>query len=913
MTKLSQQALKTRSWFLLLIVALFTGAFLFNQTNKLDKREKYEQFLAEKMSAIPQYTDEELSDIPKPTRPDMAAMQDYFATLDPETGAVHPERLFTAYDETKALQQKTGFKSTDEMEWEGTDAEMGGRTRALMWDPNDASGNKVWAGAVTGGLWYRDDITDNQSKWQPVDNFWSNINISSITYDPNDPMTFYVGTGEVQTAVIIYRESSGIGQGIWKTTDGGQTWDVLTSTMEFEYVTDVKVRNEDGESILYAGVASGIYHGAIHQSEPSDGLFRSEDGGETWEQVLPDIPGYGEPYCVADIEIGADNRLYVGSMQNVELEGGATILYSDEGGYGDWNVYDDYVAIIESHGTYNTPARVMLACAPSDENIIYAALVAGYDNGFKYFRGRYIIKSEDKGESWNIINKPDNDWATLGWHALIIRVHPEFPNTVYTGGLDLWKTSTSGSNWSHVSDWSLMYYGGGDEYLHADQHALEFKPGSSTEFICSNDGGVFYTSSATSTYPVFEEKNQGFNTLQLYSCDIHSQAGAPMYVGGLQDNGTLLYQNSPLGIDDMIDGGDGAFCFMDDDEPSIWITSVYYNRYTFWMNGQQVNYDDYDCGIFINPADYDSENNTLYANATSFFGSQSNTLLRIDGIPLDPDPDFVSLQTGTNVYFSHVKVSPHTPAGTATLYLGTQTGRVYKIENAHLNSPQTIEITDDAFPTAYVSCIAVGETEDKLMVTFSNYGVESVWQTLDGGESWDMIEGNLPDMPIRWAMYHPENDMQALLATEIGVWSTYGTEAEEMEWEPDVSGMANVRVDMLQFRESDNTVLAATHGRGFFEANYPVDPYVSVPENAQSELSFEVYPNPSSGIINLKLNNSTDDKAAIKIFDVSGRLVIEDKVSTGSQTLDLSALPKGNYVLKVQIGKTEQVEKIVLR
>jgi hypothetical protein len=458
-----------------------------------------------------------------------------------------------------------------------------------------------------------------------------------------------------------------------------------------------------------------------------------------------------------------------------------------------------------------------------------------------------------------------------------------------------------------------MYAGGGDEYLHAAQHALEFKPGSSSEFICSNDGGVFYTSSATGSYPIFEEKNQGFNTLQFYSCDIHPQEGAPMYVGGLQDNGTLLYQNSPLDINDMIDGGDGTFCFIDDDDPNTWITSIYYNRYTFWMNGGEVFYENYDCGIFINPADYDSKMNTLYANATSFFGSQPNTLLRIDGIPLDPDADFVSMQTGTNVYYSHIKVSPHAPEGTTNLFIGTQTGRVYKAENAQLNSPQVTEITDDAFPTAYVSCIAVGETEDKLMVTFSNYGVESVWQTLDGGETWDMVEGNLPDMPVRWAMYHPENDNQALLATEIGVWSTTDLGLNDVTWYPDAEGMANVRVDMLQFRESDNTVLAATHGRGFFTANYPVDPFVSVPENFATDDIFEIYPNPCTGIINLKLNDFTSDKASLQIHDLAGRIVFEDVITSANQSFDLTGLPKGNYILRAQIEGAEVVKKIILR
>jgi len=86
MKKLTLSSLKTRSWFLLLIAALFTGSILFIQTNKLDKREKHEQFLAEKMAALPRYSEEELEKMPKPDQPDMAAIQDYFMTLDPETG-----------------------------------------------------------------------------------------------------------------------------------------------------------------------------------------------------------------------------------------------------------------------------------------------------------------------------------------------------------------------------------------------------------------------------------------------------------------------------------------------------------------------------------------------------------------------------------------------------------------------------------------------------------------------------------------------------------------------------------------------------------------------------------------------------------------------------------------------------------
>jgi hypothetical protein len=259
MKLISTLSLKTKLLALLFVPVFLFGIIWWIKTGSVDKRDRYERFLQKQMSMLPDFRGEENGEAAETTYPDKAAIQDYFMTLDPETGVVPRERLLVAYQQTVALEQQAKLKSTDALEWEGTDADMGGRTRTIMWDPNDASGNKVWAGGVTGGLWYRNDITDNQSKWQPVNDFWSTLNISCMTYDPNDPMTFYVGTGEAQTALIIYRESGGVGQGIWKSSDGGETWNQMESTMEFEYVTDVKVRIEDGVSVIYAGVASGIY------------------------------------------------------------------------------------------------------------------------------------------------------------------------------------------------------------------------------------------------------------------------------------------------------------------------------------------------------------------------------------------------------------------------------------------------------------------------------------------------------------------------------------------------------------------------------------------------------------------------------------------------------------------------------
>ncbi|MCD4772082.1 MAG: T9SS type A sorting domain-containing protein [Bacteroidales bacterium] len=899
-------------------VLIITSVLLTIPAQKeLSNRENYEQFLASEYQKVPSFSEEEFKGMPKPTRPDLAGIQDYFNTLDPELGRVPTERLKEAYLQTKEIINENRMKSqTESIIWEGTDAEMGGRTRTIMYDPNIPNGNKVWAGAVTGGLWYNNDITNANSAWVTVDDFWGSISISKITYDPANPQIFYAGTGEVQTAYTNYRESSGVGMGVWRSTNGGDTWEHMESIEDFKYITDIAIREEDGNSVIYLGVASGYYHGQNQQSAPSDGLYRSTDNGDSWDQVLPDITGETEPYATSNIKIGADGRIYVGTIQNIEAKGGATILYSDDGTAGSWTVFEDYREIIENHYEYNLAGRVILACAPSDENIVYAFLAAGKNTGFNRYFGRYILKSVNKGETWVEIGKPDEgDWASLAWHALIGVVDPNDPNKLFAGGLDVWKTTNAGNIWNHLSDWALMYYGGGDDYVHADQHDYIYKSGSSDEMVFATDGGIFYTNNSSSSSPVFQERNKSFNSLQFYTCDITSIPGEEKYVGGLQDNGTLYYTGSPLSINDMIDGGDGASCFIDKDQPSIMITSVYYNRYTIFEDGNQINYIwAYQSGTFISPADYDYKENVIYANAVDFFGSYANDILRIKNITGSEIGEFIDLGTGISAYFSHIKYSPYSPTGTANLFIGSNSGRLYKAENAQA-IPEVTEIGSPDFPTANISCIAIGGSEDTLLVTFSNYGVSSVWQTYDGGNSWFQKESNLPDMPIRWAIYHPQNSQQAMLATELGIWTTENLHESTPVWEPAINGLANVRVDMIKIRESDNTVLAATHGRGLFTATYK-SVYTSIEENKITEISMNIYPNPSSDFINIELKNTDSKQLSISISDMSGRIVFQENVKTissnYSKKIDVSAFAKGNYLLNIKSGNKRNTEKFVV-
>jgi photosystem II stability/assembly factor-like uncharacterized protein len=899
----------------LLVAVVFTFHFIYQ--NKNDRRGNYEQFLLEKAAAFS--TTENSGNTAAPDHPGMAAFQEYVMTVDPVLGYVPKERLWNSYQQTlKAEQEEKALRDDPILEWQGTGANMGGRTRALMFDPNDESHKKVWAGGVTGGLWYNEDITNTNVQWVPIGDFWSNLAISCITYDPNNTQILYVGTGEAQTARFIYRESSGLGTGIFRSTDGGETWELMSSTTGFKYITDIAVRDEGGTSVIYACVASGTYMGETHESVPSDGVYRSADGGQTWAQVLPEIIGYpGEIYTPADIEIAASGRIFIGSTENLNLHGGATILYSDTGQEGSWTIYDHYNTVISNDGEVHVPARTIIASAPSNPDIIYAQFAGGWMTGSGYYnyRGRYIAVSMDGGETWQQKNTPDYNWAERAWHNFILKVDPSNPEHIFTGGNDLWKSENAGSSWNHISDWSLMYSGGGDEYVHADQHNIQFMPENPQTAIFSSDGGVFLTTTANLSYPVFIERNQGYNTLQFYSCAINPNEGYSKYIGGLQDNGTLYYQDFPLDINDMIDGGDGAFCFYDEDESNIFITSVYYNAYTIWVNGSWVN-NCGDGGTFISPADYDYKENILYANGASITGYNANRIDRSKGVPYNINEQMVNMGTNTNVAFSHVKYSDYSPDGSSTIFLGTQSGQLYKVEHAN-TVPQTTELTGPDFPTANISCVAIGSSEDVLCVTFSNYGVSSVWFTTDGGETWSEKEANLPDIPVRWALFHPDNDGQVMLATETGIWVTNMMLEDDTKWYPASDGMANVRTDMLRLRKSDNTVLAATHGRGFFTTTYELDEYyVGQQELAQENKELLVYPNPADGPVSVIFNATEQGKVTISVSDMSGRTVYNNSfnspVGEVKEVLNTDNLHSEIYLLSVRQGSEVLTRKIVV-
>ena len=333
----------------------------------------------------------------------------------------------------------------------------------------------------------------------------------------------------------------------------------------------------------------------------------------------------------------------------------------------------------------------------------------------------------------------------------------------------------------------------------------------------------------------------------------------PFCIGRNNNQPYFSNPQGPLTTNNMISGGDGAYCFWDKNEPEILVTSTYYNRYYLFIDNEYVNYFNGNNGIFINPSDYDYNNNTLFCNAVRFNGSLQNRIYTISNINGNPDEQTFNIGTNTNVPFSHVKYSPSS-SNYSSIYLGTQSGYLYKVNFSDIDTFSTVDLTSNNFPTANVSSISEGLSSDTLLVTFSNYGISSVWYTVDGGDTWDEKQSNLPDMPIRSCILHPENSNYAILGTEIGVWGTSNLNSNTTVWEPYNNGIANVRIDMLTIRDNDNLVLASSHGRGQFYGYFNIDDN-SISGDLNNDSSIDVLD--VVLLVNIALDNNYSNNADI--------------------------------------------------
>jgi len=694
--------------------------------------------------------------------------QEFQMTVDPSLGVVPRDRLVKALKIARERREDIALRSgIVPLYWEerGPD-NVGGRTRAILIDANDASGSTVWAGSVSGGLWRTTNIDAANPNWIPANDLFQNLSVSSIVQDPADPNNLFFGTGECWGNFDAVR-----GLGIWRSTDGGVSWEQMPPMTPAGSPCINKLLF-DGAGNLLAATTNGLL-----QFDPMTG---------NWPVILDNGTFAGNDF-VCDVELAANGDLYAATLTDDvyrSTDNGAT-----------WNPVNTG---LPTSGF----GRIELACAPGNASVVYAiyADIASGTSG----NCLSIHQTTNSGMNWTSGTCPGN-FGGQAWYDLILAVDPNNSNRVWAGGVGISVSSDGGSSWTNLSG------------IHADHHSIVYYTGDSDEILFGNDGGVYKSYDGSNAMPTFADKNSSYNVTQFYAVGLHPDAGSNYMLGGTQDNATPKFQDPGVNSTTcVLCCCDGGWAFIDEDDPSIQIGSTQNGSFSLSTDGGGTFPTNIVPGdnsrIFITPAEYDDAANVLY------YSDGAGRLGRVVDIG---GTNTASSDTLPILLGRTITTLIKSPSVANRIFVGDNAGNIFQIDNA--NAAGATNVTNLGGPgIGWTSSISVDPgDEGHLLVTLSNYGIVSIWETPDAGTTWNAVEGDLPDMPVRWGIFHPADPDQAIIATELGVWTTDDLDNGNTEWFPTNSyGLANVRIDMLQHRTSDDFLVAATHGRGMFTTDY---------------------------------------------------------------------------------------------
>lgn len=736
--------------------------------------------------------------------PDKAAELAYRKMADPTTGKVDRQKIWEAILQTEQLKNQAlqTPNSLSALTWTErgsyTDAVgpsngntrpgngvTSGRMRAIWPDLSDATGKTVWVGGVDGGLWKTTDITAATPSWTLVNDFLSNLAISGICQDPTNTNTMYFCTGE-----SFFNGDAVFGNGVFKSTDHGVTWNQLPSTTTLNRCSKILCDASGNVYVSTIGISVAV------------GLQRSSDGGNTWVSINP----FSTTSRIVDFEISSTGTMHVsaGLSSGVGVGGYRyTTSPATATATTGWNS----ATTLFTFPTGNN-SRTELTCAG---NTVYAALATTTTSSSAITA---IAKSVDGGANWttttltttNINDLNGSTTGGQGWYAIGLGVDPGNPNNVIVGSLNCLRSTDGGATFSKISEW----VGTTGQYIHADQHNVTWYD-NGNKCLVGCDGGIFISTNGGTNW---SDRNTNLRLKQFYSVAIHPTS-TNYFLAGAQDNGTHQLNGAGLTSSVEVTGGDGAFVDIDMDQPQYQYGAYIYNQYRRSTNGgtnwSSVNFSG-SIGEFINPFDYDDAGNKMYCCYNA------NQYLRWDDPQTGSTFTPITMSNFNGGKAEAITVSPFTAN---RVFFGTSTARIVRVDNANTATPTETNITPAAL-TGFVNGIALGSTEQNIIatVTTATAGTTNVWVTSDGGTTWTACDGNLPDLPVYSAVFHPDNNGKAFISTEAGVWYTDALNGASTVWVPETT-FPTVKTEMLRYRSSDRTLAAATHGRGLWTATIP--------------------------------------------------------------------------------------------
>lgn len=631
-----------------------------------------------------------------------------------------------------------------------------GRVNAVRAMPGN--NNILFACTPSGGLW---KSLNAGVSWSSLSDAIPVIGATDIAIDPTNTNIMYLATGDGDN-----RDANSIG--VYKTIDGGITWAPTSLTFTVSSYTRIS-------RILIDPVSLKLFVGS------SAGIYTSINGGASWVKT--------SSVDTKDLEFNPANTstIYAGCYS------GNVFLRSYDAG-ATWT--SNIVSGTGNGLPTSAVQRVAVATTPIDSNYVYCLIAETGDYGFK---GLY--RSIDGGSNFTLqssatipsattpnilgFNVNGDDAGGQGWYTLSLAVDPTNKNTIYTGGVNIWKNTNAGAtgSWSLNAHW---YGGGGKPYVHADTHDLFFV---GNTLYAANDGGVFSTSNGGSTW---SDNSSNLSNAEIYSIGL-SASNPNLIISGHQDNGTNLTTNQSTWKE--VNGGDGFVCFMDRTSDLNAYSSIYYGQlYKSTDGGSNFNnIYNVDSAGWVTPWLQDPNTpTTIYAAGRQIAKSTNSgsSWAKVTGFA-NSIGTLVSLDVAQSNSNYMVTASKNT-------ILSTTDGGASWIK--YLTPSNVLKVYFDLnIPTTIYACLA-------------SYSGNSVYMSVNSGATWASISTGLPSIPTETIVQQNNGDLYC--GTDVGV---YFRPVNATSWTSVTTGMPGVRIFDLKIYAPTNKLRAATYGRGIWE------------------------------------------------------------------------------------------------
>lgn len=822
-------------------------------------------------------------------------------TANPKTGIVpfnirEKELVFT-----KRLDAAFKKSRTDALDISSAGPfNVGGRTRAVAFDVRND--NIIIAGGVSGGIWKSVDAGET---WVRKSNPENRNSVTALVQDtrPGNENTWYHGTGEIFGNSAAAGRAAFRGNGIYKSTDNGETWNVLPSTVDsepsvfnsqFQYIWDIEINDKnlvDDEVIVAA-------FGAI---------LRSLDGGDTWQvEVGQQLFDLDPSTDLNEIPASFFTSL-TKTNDGIFIAGLSTKGPDTAGDSPDAGIYiskdGDEWFDIEPFTTESKYRRVVFGNAPSRPSRFFVLVDAN-----PAFLLRYDLLSfgnfgpqgdwEDLTDNIPAFGGQLGNFDTQGSFNMMISVHPDDHDLVFLGGTNLYR-STDGFETDNNTDWIGGYNPEGGvsvyENHHPDQHDLLFFPSNPQKMLSASDGGLIVSMDATSDSVTWEGINNGYLTSQFFTIALSKEANDDALIGGMQDNGTDITSGSQSWNE--VSGGDGGYVATTPGK-EVWFSSFQRGNVLRLTIDEALNLTSFarvDPQPLVNEADADYLFITPFVldpiNPNRMFVAGGNYLYVNQNVSQSPTGSLEGISLGWNrvnadAFEEGVVSAIDISKDGSLVYFGTSNGELHRVINANdVLTIESSEITNLSFPEdAYMLSISINpDNSDHILLVFSNYEVPSVFESTDGGQSFQDISGNLEEFPdgtgngpsIRWCELIPKNSGNLyLVGTSTGLYSTETTNGTATSWTKESpSTIGSAVVTMMDYRPVDGRLAIATHGNGVFTTT--VDDFKQVEiENEEATFSLNpAYPNPFNESTRIQYSIPEDGIVRVNLYTRKGDLV----------------------------------------